>query len=62
MKSEITLRPYRYQLLDDTECVVATADRLSDLAYAEALEYCRRPLFYDTKLKKCVPAPEKESH
>jgi hypothetical protein len=58
----ITLTPYRYELLDDTECVVATADRLQDLAYAQALEYCVRPLFYDTKTRKCVPAPEKESH
>jgi len=50
----------RYELLDDMECVVATADRLQDLAYAEALEHNRRPLFYDTFLGRCVPAPERE--
>ena len=50
----------RYQLLDDMECVVATADNLQDLAYSEALEQNRRPLFYDTVLWRFVPAPEKE--
>jgi hypothetical protein len=50
----------RYELLDDMECVVATADNLQDLAYAEALEQNRRPLFYDTVLGRFVPAPDKE--
>ncbi len=50
----------RYELLDDMECVVATADSLQDLAYAEALEQNSRPLFFDTVLGRCVPAPEKE--
>jgi hypothetical protein len=50
----------RYELLDDMECVVATADSLHDLAYAEALEQNRRPLFYDTVLGRFVPAPERE--
>ena len=52
----------RYELLDDMECVVATADRLQDLAYAQALDGLRRPLFLDTKLGRCVEAPEKESN
>jgi hypothetical protein len=55
-----TLRKQRYELLDDMECVVATADRLQDLAYAVALEHCRRPLFYDTVLSCFVPAPVRE--
>ena len=57
----MTTKP-RYELLDDMECVVATADRLQDLAYAQALDGLRRPLFFDTKLGRCVEAPEKESN
>lgn len=57
----MTTKP-RYELLDDMECVVATADRLQDLAYAQALDGLRRPLFLDTKLGRCVEAPEKESN
>jgi len=55
----MTTKP-RYELLDDMECVVATAERLQDLAYAQALDGCRRPLFHDTKLGRCVEAPQKE--
>ena len=50
----------RYELLDDMECVVATADRLQDLAYAKALDGLRRPLFFDNKLGRCIEAPQKE--
>jgi len=57
---EIPVKKQRYELLDDMECVVATADRLQDLAYAMALEHCRRPLFFDTVLCCCVPAPVRE--
>ena len=57
----MTTKP-RYELLDDMECVVATADSLQDLAYAQALDGLRRPLFFDTKLGRCVEAPEKESN
>ena len=59
--NDMTTKP-RYELLDDMECVVATADSLQDLAYAQALDGLRRPLYFDTKLGRCVEAPEKESN
>ena len=58
--NKMTTKP-RYELLDDMECVVATADRLQDLACAQALNDLRRPLFFDTKLGRCVEAPQKET-
>ena len=51
----------RYELLDDMECVVATADRLQDLAYATALQYNRRPMVYDTVTGKTCAVPEIET-
>jgi hypothetical protein len=51
----------RYELLDDMECVVATADRLQDLAYATALQYNRRPMVYDTITGKTCAVPEIET-
>ena len=50
----------RYELLDDMEIVVATADRLQDLAYASALQHNRRPMVYDTVTRKTCAVPEKE--
>ena len=55
----IPARP-RYELLDDMELVVATADRLQDLAYAAALEHNRRAMVYDTATGKTCDVPEKE--
>jgi len=51
----------RYELLDDMECVVATADRLQDLAYATALQHNRRPMVYDTVTGKTCAVPEIEN-
>jgi hypothetical protein len=51
----------RYELLDDMECVVATADRLQDLAYASALQHNRRPMVYDTVTGKTCAVPEIEN-
>ena len=51
----------RYELLDDMECVVATADRLQDLAYASALQHSRRPMVYDTVTGKFCAVPEVEN-
>jgi hypothetical protein len=51
----------RYELLDDMECVVATADRLQDLAYASALQHNRRPMVYDTVTGKTCAVPEIET-
>jgi len=52
------MKKQRFELLDDMECVVATADHLPDLAYSEALVSIHRPLFYDNSLERCVPAPK----
>ena len=58
MKHAITSQ--RYELLDDMERVAATADSLQDLACAQALDHIRHPLFFDTKLGRCIAPPQKE--